>query len=154
MYTGPAGVDSWGASVMGDPSAYGLDSGLVNQPIGSAESSLYGSDVLNSPSTALDSGTQAAAPITDLGTPARVGDVLRNGGIPGLSNFGQSLGELGGLGNIANALGKIPGLGGGTTGSGSGGGGGSGGGLLAMPSQYNPLAALIQKYYGSGLLGH
>jgi hypothetical protein len=74
--------------------------------------------------------TQPAAPIVENGTAARVGDVIRNGGIPGLDNVASSLRGLT-PGNIASALGKVPGLlgtkpgaaGGGLLSSGSGGGG-------------------------------
>lgn len=99
----------------------------------------------------LDDGTQAAAPIVDEGQPARVMDVLRNGGIPGPGNIMQSLSELP-LGQFANALGKIPGVGG--TGTGGGGGGSGGGGLLNFQAQpYGSLEAIIKKYYGGLLNG-
>ena len=97
--------------------------------------------------------TQAAAPITEAGTAARVGDVIRNGGIPGVSSLLQSASELGltpsGLLNAARSV-----LGGGTPGG--SGGGGSGGGLLAMqPKQPQPvdnITAILRRYYGTGLL--
>jgi hypothetical protein len=110
---------------------------------------------LSGETPAADLGTQVAAPITDLGTPARVGDVLRAGNLPGLANLGTSLSELSpsailrGIGNV----GKVPGL----LGNSGGGGGGllgvGGGGGTINPQPYGSLAAIIRRYYGGGLLG-
>lgn len=91
----------------------------------------------------------AAAPIVDLGTPARVGDVIRNGGIPGISNIGQSVSELGtGLLSKIPGLAKIPGLlGGGNVPVGALGGGG--GGLLGLGGggSAQDAAAILRAFY-------
>ena len=129
---GGAFVDPW--DVMGDPSAYGLGSGssfgMYDRSLGMADgTSLY--------------DTQPAAPIVDNSTPARVGDVLRNGGIPGLDNIGQSLSELS-LGDLGN-LGKFSGLlNGESTGIGIGGGGG---GMPQGFGQAESATSILRKWY-------
>lgn len=136
--SGASFADPW--DVMGDPSAYGL--GPVNTPVGSAESSLYGPSVGSDPVGAFN-GT---APISDLSTSARIGDVLRNGGVPGLDNIRQSLSELG-LSDLAN-VGKAiaPALGGSPS---SGGGllGGGGGGAPQGFGQSESAMSILRKWY-------
>jgi hypothetical protein len=139
---GFVGADPW--DLMGDPSAYGLGGGAPVDPW----------DVMGDPKAYGLGGTQTAAPITDLSTPARVGDVIRNGGLPGLDNIWQSLKELP-IGSIAKAL---PGLTGGSKPNvGLLGGGGGGNNLLAIgggqQKQVEDASAILKRFYESGLLG-
>lgn len=182
-YTGASGaVDSWDPSVMGDPTAYGMNApgagvGLggagnnpfnpANTPLGSAESSLYGPDAQVAPTYALGPPADLP-PNTPLGSAESSlygPDVGNNPGdaLGGLANAptntlldsGLSASSiLHGLSNFAGALSKIPGgLGGLGGGGGGGNGGGGGGGLLNLPpAQYGSLANLVKQYYG-GLLG-
>ncbi len=103
----------------------------------------------------LDDGTQAAAPIVESGQSARVMDVLRNGGVPGVDNIVQSGRELlGGItpSSVLHAASSLVGAGSG--GGGGAGSGGVGGGGLLQPynmQPYKSLTSMLKNYFG--LLG-
>lgn len=95
-------------------------------------------------------GTQAAAPITEAGTPARVMDVIRSGHLPGPANIGQSLSEIT-PSQLLRAAGSIlHGVGGTAAGApGPLGGGGGGGGLLGGGGgNAEDAMAILARFYG------
>ena len=95
-------------------------------------------------------GASGAAPITDLSSPARVGDVIRNGGIPGIDNIVQSAREISPTSLLkagAKAAGSLVGPAG-TNGGLLSGGGGGGGLLGGGGSPYEDSMSILARYYG------
>lgn len=158
-----ADIGLGGAGGVGSGGDLGM---FANQPLGSAESSLYGEVAQTHPELALDqTGTIGGLAPSDWNsiiasqpengfTPAGFAEpnaLTQLANSAGLTRLGNALSNpsqlLNTLGRAATALG-----GGGGAGGGSGGGGG--GGLLNLPpSQYNSLLNTIKRFYGGGLLG-
>jgi hypothetical protein len=131
----------------------GASGGLADQALGSAESSLYGSDALTNPAGALGGASGGL-------TPAQWQDIIagqpENGftpegfATPGpLTQFANATGLssiAGKIPQLISAAGKIPGLAGGAAG-GAGGGSGAGGGLLGRGSTEDAVS-LLKAFYG------
>lgn len=155
-YVGPAAVGLFGFGMAGIPGTSFGGFGSQFSTLGADSAAAAGSaggfvdpwDVMGDPTAY---GLSGAAPITDLGSPARVGDVIRNGGIPGIDNIVQSASEISPTSLLRNGSKAVAGLLGGTpagAGSGAGGllGGGGGGGGTGSP--YEDSMAILARYYG------